>query len=179
MQVTGVLSAIAVGVADLIEVSDGSILKKAAVAYQGSLPVVMEKGVADGHIFRSVGDIEKSIVVILVMCRVTRKVAMVDPNVLCGRALDPDRVTIGGQNLLDREVPNDDIRLLDQKSESRENLFPLAQASCLLPRQNLPAWELAPMIDLFAPTLTWSAVLVMAPLTTTMRAVSSVTAAVN
>ena len=64
-QVALVLRAVGVGVAD-----------------QRGLPVVVEEGVGDSNVVGGVGDVEKTIVVVLVVITVGGEVEMVDPHVL-------------------------------------------------------------------------------------------------
>jgi hypothetical protein len=64
-QVALVLGAVGVGVAD-----------------EGGLPVIMEEGVGDGDVVGGVGDVEETVVVVLVVVTVGREVEVVDPDVL-------------------------------------------------------------------------------------------------
>lgn len=52
------------------------------VADEGGLPVVVEEGVGDGDEVSGVGDVEKTIVVVLVVVTVGRKVEVINPDVL-------------------------------------------------------------------------------------------------
>lgn len=80
------------------------------VADQRALPVVVEVGVGDRHIVRAMGDIEQTIIVVLVVVPVRGQVCVVDPDVV--RGLDGDRVTIVGQDLGDLDVADDNVGLL-------------------------------------------------------------------
>jgi hypothetical protein len=52
------------------------------VADKGGLPVIMEEGVGDGDVVGGVGDVEETVVVVLVVVTVGREVEVVDPDVL-------------------------------------------------------------------------------------------------
>lgn len=88
-----VLGAVAVGVAD-----------------ERGLVVVVEVGVGDGDEVRGVGDIEETVVEVLVLGQVGGQLTVVDPDV--GGLLDTDSITVGSNNVLDLEVANNDVLLL-------------------------------------------------------------------
>lgn len=71
--------------------------------------VVVEVGVGDSHPVSTVGDVKKTIEVILSAAEVARKVAVVDPDV--GRLIDTNSITVAGINLANLQVAQDDVLL--------------------------------------------------------------------
>jgi hypothetical protein len=65
------------------------------VSDKRGLPVVMEVRVADGHCVAAVRDVEETVVVVLVMVEVGRKINVVDPDAV--RGLDAESVTSVGE----------------------------------------------------------------------------------
>lgn len=88
----GVLGAVGVGVAD-----------------EGGLPVVVDVAVGDGDEVSRVGEVDQSIVVVLVVVTVGGEVDVVDPNI--GGFLDANGITILSKNLGDTNVADDDVGL--------------------------------------------------------------------
>jgi hypothetical protein len=90
-----------------------------AVADEGRLPVIVQVCVGDGYPFAGMGDVDQSIVVVLVMGEVGVELAVVNPDV--GRLLDPDTIPVGGEDVLADNVANNDVRLLpDKQANARE-----------------------------------------------------------
>jgi len=100
---------VVVGVGD---VESTSVLISVAVRVtdQRSLVVVVEVSVGDGNPVRSVGNIKKTIIEVLVLGEIRGQLAVVDPDV--GGLLDTDGITVGSNDVLDGEVTNDDVLLL-------------------------------------------------------------------
>lgn len=90
VELAGVLGGVAVGVAD-----------------EGALEVVVDEGVGDGDEVRGVGDVEETVVVVLVVGGVGGQVDVVNPDV--GGALDANGITVGGDDFADLEVLDDDV----------------------------------------------------------------------
>lgn len=89
------------------------------VTDERGLPVVVDVAVGDGDIVASVGDIDETIVVVLVVVPVGRDIDMVDPHV--GGGLDADSIAVVRENLLDRQVANNDVLLaLDVETQTNE-----------------------------------------------------------
>ena len=87
------------------------------MADEGSLPVVVEVGVGNGDIVNSVSNIEKTIIVVLVVVLVGAQVEVVNPDIT-GR-LDGNRIS--ANDLGDGQVANDDILdILNSEREARE-----------------------------------------------------------
>lgn len=88
-----------------------------AVADEGGLPVVVQVGVGDGDVVRTVGDIKQTIVVVLVVVTVRGQIQVVEPDVVGG--LDGDGVTVVGEDLADLDVADDDVGgLLDTETNT-------------------------------------------------------------
>lgn len=88
-----------------------------AVADERGLPVVVQVAVADGDVVRAVGDVEKTVVVVLVVVHVGRQVKVVEPDVAGG--LDGEGVAGISEDLADLDVADDDVgRLLDAKADT-------------------------------------------------------------
>lgn len=85
-----------------------------AVANQRCLPVVVDVAVGDCDEVCGVGEINQAVVVVLVMVPVGRDINMVDPDV--GGELDSNGITVCSKNLLDRQVPDDDVLLALHKT---------------------------------------------------------------
>lgn len=81
-----------------------SILNCGRVTY-----VVVEVGVGDGNPVSSVGDVEEAVKVVLASAQVSRKVAVVDPDI--GGLVDSDGITVFGKDLGNLEVAEDDVAL--------------------------------------------------------------------
>jgi len=78
------------------------------VTNEGSLPVIVEVRPGDSHVGTTMSDIDESVVVVLAMVQIRRKIHMIDPDP--GRLLNSNRVAIGGrQDLGNFEVPDDYI----------------------------------------------------------------------
>lgn len=90
VQVTGILRCIVV-----------------AVANEGGFPVIVQIRIGDGHPFAGVGDVDQSVVVVLVVGQVRVELAVVNPDV--GRLLDSDAIAVGGEDVLALDVANNDI----------------------------------------------------------------------
>lgn len=81
--------------------------------------MVMDIAVGDSDPVRSMRDVDKAIVVILVVVDVGRYINMVNPDV--GRCLNADRVAISSQNLGDLQVLDDDVLgLVDVQTHTSE-----------------------------------------------------------
>ena len=92
-------------------------------------------------------------------------------------------ITIGSQNLGDTQVTDDDIFLLLDKTRQKISMNgafrPGKSGQTHMPKLTSFAFLSLPMILVLLPTLTWSAVWVMVPLTNTTFLESPETAAVN
>lgn len=98
-----------------------SVLVSVAVAVtnERDLVVVVEVSVGDGDPVGGVGDIAKTIVVVLAMVHVAGKVHVVDPNV--GSCLDADGIARVCENLGHGQVANYDIGdVLDVQTDTLE-----------------------------------------------------------
>lgn len=71
--------------------------------------MVMEVSVGNSDPISAVGNIEKTIKIILSKAQVTGKVAMINPDV--GRFVDTDSIAVGSINLGDLEVSKNNILL--------------------------------------------------------------------
>jgi hypothetical protein len=81
--------------------------------------VVVEVGVGDGHPLAGVGDIAKTVIIVLVVSQIGGQVAVINPDIL--GVLDSDRITVVGQNLADLEVAHNDVGLiLDVESDTSQ-----------------------------------------------------------
>jgi hypothetical protein len=89
--------------------TQSSVLRsvRVRVADQRRLPVVRKLRPRYGHAVRAVRDVEKSVVVVLVVVPVRREVEVVDPHLGC--LLDADGIAGVGEDLGDLEVANDDV----------------------------------------------------------------------
>ena len=82
--------------------------------------MVVEEDVGDGDPLGSVGNIKKTIIVVLAVVKVGRKVEVVGPNILGG--LDTDSITVLGQNLAALEVAeNNVLDLVDEETNVLES----------------------------------------------------------
>lgn len=89
------------------------------VSDKGRLVVVVEEGVGDGNPVRAVVDVKETIVVVLAVVLVRRQVAVVNPDV--GGGLDVDGIAVGGLDLGDGKVADDDVgNTLDIQTNARE-----------------------------------------------------------
>lgn len=80
-----------------------------------TLVVVVEEGVRDCNPLRSVGDIKKTIVVVLAVVKIRRQVKMITPDVL--RCLDTNGIAVGSKDLAALEVTkNDVLDLVDEET---------------------------------------------------------------
>ena len=77
------------------------------VTHKRRLVVVMEQRIADSDKIAAVGDVEQAVIVVLVVLKVRRQIAVIDPDV--ARSLDGDGVTLARKHLGDLEVTQDDI----------------------------------------------------------------------
>lgn len=84
------------------------------VTDERGLPVIVELGVRDGDEVSGVGQIEKTVVVVLVVVAIGREIEVVQPNV--GGLLDGNSIT--ADNLLEGQVLDDNI-LLALNGESK------------------------------------------------------------
>jgi hypothetical protein len=92
---------------------DGNVLSSIAVGVTNKrgFPVVVKNAARHGNLISSVGDVEKAIVVVLVMVLVGRQIDVVDPN-LRG-LLNADSISCLSKNLANFNVTDDDIGLLE------------------------------------------------------------------
>lgn len=75
--------------------------------------MVVEFRVANSDPLRSMDDIDKTVVIVLVMVKVGRKVARVDPDI--GRFLNRHHVAVLRQHLGALQVADDDVRLAEDR----------------------------------------------------------------
>jgi len=98
----------------VVVVSDGdrAVLASIAIAVadEGTLPVIVETAVGDGDAGAAVRDVDKAVVVVLVVAHVARDVDVVDPDAVGG--LDTDGVSSAREDLGDFDVANNDVGLL-------------------------------------------------------------------
>jgi hypothetical protein len=89
--------------------SDSNILITVAVGVtnEGGLPVVVEVGASDGDSVRAVGDVEETIIVVLVVVTVAGEVDVVNPDLRS--LLDADSITGLSKDLRDDDVTDDDV----------------------------------------------------------------------
>jgi hypothetical protein len=80
---------------------------RVGVADKRCLPVVGELRPRNGDTVRAMGNVEETIVVVLVMVAVRGKVNVVNPDL--GRLLDTDGITSTGEHLGDLEVTDDNV----------------------------------------------------------------------
>lgn len=118
---TGVdVEPVVVGVGN-VEVSSILIAIAVRVTHEGSLPVVVDIGVGNGDVVRSMGDVNEAIVVVLVVVTVGRDIDVIDPDVR--GVLDSNGITVLCENLLDKNVTDDNILLLlDQPIKEYQSL---------------------------------------------------------
>jgi hypothetical protein len=95
---------------------DLGVLRAVAIgmAYKGALPVVVEVRVRDGDASATVSNIQKTIVVVLIVIPVTPELDVVNPNLRGG--LNADSIACVSENLVDLQVTDDDV-LLVQNAE--------------------------------------------------------------
>ena len=107
---------IVVGVGD---VKVALVLRRVAVgvADEGDLVVVVKVGVGDGDPLGAVVDIDTTVVEVLVGSQVGGNLNVVNPDVLGG--LDGNAITVGGLDLGDLQVSDDDVvGLVDLKTDA-------------------------------------------------------------
>lgn len=82
--------------------------------------MVVEEDVGDGDPLGSVGNIKKTIIVVLAVVKVGRKVEVIGPNIL--GCLNTDSITVLGQNLAALEVAeNNVLDLVDEETNVLES----------------------------------------------------------
>jgi len=145
------------------------------VAHKRCFVVVVEMGIGDRHPFRSVVDVHQAVVEVLAVIHIGREVAMVYPDIT--RSLNADPVSIGSKDLLTDNVADDNVLgLSDEKSNANKLRGMLDSPGEGTERFILE--PLSPIRVLFEPIRTFSAP-VMVPGTTTMAAVSPLSAATS
>lgn len=78
--------------------------------------MIVEEGVGDGNPFRSVGNIKKTIVVVLAVIKIRRQIKMITPDVL--RCLNSDSIAVGSKDLAALEVAENNIlNLVDEETD--------------------------------------------------------------
>jgi hypothetical protein len=88
-----------------------------SMSNQRGFVVIMKNAVGDSDSVGSMGNIKKAVVKVLAVISITGKVYMVDPDV--GGVLDADCISDRRRNLLDDEVPDNDILdLVDLKADT-------------------------------------------------------------